>query len=447
MLIKTFLLNLGCPKNQVDGEYFAGYLEQLDNILLINEYQNADLIIINTCGFIDSAKEESLEAILEAAEHKKTNTTKKLIVTGCLAQRYHQELEKEIPEIDGIFGIGEHEKIIDLIEEVNKGKRKINITEPGHFLNKSIPRKENDSHYAYLKIADGCDKGCTYCTIPAIKGGYSSRRIEYIIEEAKALVAAGVKELILVAQDTSLYGQDIYGERKLINLLTELVEIEDLKWIRIMYYYPEEVTRDLLEMMAEEDKICNYLDIPIQHVARDVRKKMGRPGDRESLKKKITLMRSIVPDLALRTTVMVGFPGETEADFAELVEFIEEIKFDKLGVFTYSRETGTPAAKMENQVSEKLKNIRYNKIKDVQQKISHDLNKRYLHRTLPAIIEEINDNKFIARPQYDAPEIDNYISGNFNREKHDLKPGNFISCKIIDAYEYDLIGEVIDEYP
>ncbi len=446
-VLKTYLLNLGCPKNQVDGEYFAGYLKGSDRVELISDYQKAELIIVNTCGFIDSAKEESLEAILEAASLKEQDPGKKLVVTGCLAQRYHQELEEEIPEIDGIFGIGEHQQLLELVEKVARGKKDKKISRPEHKLNREMPRINTDGHYAYLKIADGCDKVCTYCTIPEIKGGYSSRRIEYILQEAEALVAGDVRELILVAQDTSLYGRDIYGEKKLTELLENLIEIDGLDWIRIMYYYPEEIEKEFLELMAREEKICSYLDIPIQHAAREVRRRMARQGDAEDLKEKISLMRKIVPDIALRTTMLVGFPGETEEDFAELLDFVREIKFDKLGVFTYSREEGTPAAAMAEQLPDEVKNERYNRLMELQRKISLSNNQKFTGEVLAVLLDEILDEEFIGRTRYDAPEIDNSVTGKLPEDRSKkLSPGEIVSCRITGAYEYDLTGEIVDEY-
>ncbi len=447
MFLKTYLLNLGCPKNQVDGEYYAGYLEGSDRVELISNYQEADLIIVNTCGFIDSAKEESLEAIFEAASLKEQDPNKKLVVTGCLAQRYHRELEEKIPEIDGLFGIGEHQELLELVEKVARGKRGKKISRPEHKLNREMPRINSDGHYAYLKIADGCDKGCTYCTIPEIKGGYNSRRIEYILQEVEALVAGGVRELILVAQDTSVYGKDIYGEKKLSELLENLVEIENLDWIRIMYFYPEEVEAEFLELMAQEKKICNYLDIPIQHAAREIRRRMARPGDAEKLKKKISLMREIVPGIALRTTLLVGFPGETRENFAELVDFVRKVDFENLGVFTYSREEGTPAAQMENQIDEEVKSERYNKLMEVQRRISLANNRKLLGEEVEVLIDEVAVDEFTGRTRYDAPEIDNSVTGSLPADRNlNLNPGEIVTCRITGAYEYDLTGEIVDEH-
>ncbi|MFN2364128.1 MAG: 30S ribosomal protein S12 methylthiotransferase RimO [Halarsenatibacteraceae bacterium] len=444
MSVRVFIYNLGCPKNQVDGEYIAGYLTESDNITVVDDYEIADIIAVNTCGFIETAKEESIEAIFEAVKLKETGNCQKVIVTGCLAQRYVEDIQSDIPEVDGIFGIGDYQKMVELVEEVEKGERVTMVAEPEQGLNRDLPRVHKDKGTAYLKIADGCDQNCTYCTIPSIKGGYKSRELKYILNEAERLVQQGVNELILVAQDTALYGLDIYGEVRLAELLEELAKIKDLKWIRLMYTYPEHLEEKVLEVMAREDKICNYLDIPIQHAAGRVRKRMGRPGDRSSLEAKIARIREILPDVVLRTSLIVGFPGETIEEFEELVDFIKAVKFDRLGVFTYSKEENTPAAKLDGQLDEEVKVRRYNQLMEMQQEIALEKNSERVDKELEIIVEELTGSRFNGRTKYDAPEIDNAISGKLP-EDFEIEVGSIYLALVKSAFEYDLEGEIIDE--
>ncbi|MBF8437681.1 30S ribosomal protein S12 methylthiotransferase RimO [Halanaerobiaceae bacterium Z-7014] len=444
MSVRVFIYNLGCPKNQVDGEYIAGYLTESENITLVDDYEVADIIAVNTCGFIETAKEESIEAIFEAVKLKETGNCQKVIVTGCLAQRYVDDIKSDIPEVDGIFGIGDYQKMVELVEEVKRGQRVTMVSEPEQGLNRDIPRVHKEKGTAYLKIADGCDQNCTYCTIPSIKGGFKSREMEYILNEARRLVEQGINELILVAQDTALYGLDIYGEVRLAGLLEELAKIDGLKWIRLMYTYPEHLEEKVLEVMAREDKICNYLDIPIQHAAGQVRKRMGRPGDRSSLEAKIARIRNVLPDVVLRTSLIVGFPGESEEEFEELVDFIKEVKFDRLGVFTYSKEENTPAARLDGQLDEDLKVRRYNQIMEEQQTIALEKNSERVDKKLEIIVEEIDGNRFNGRTEYDAPEIDNAISGELP-EEFEIEIGSIYLALVKSAFEYDLEGEIIDE--
>ena len=444
MSVRVFIYNLGCPKNQVDGEYIAGYLTESENIILVDDYEVADIIAVNTCGFIETAKEESIEAIFEAVKLKETGNCQKVIVTGCLAQRYVDDIQTDIPEVDGIFGIGDYQKMVELVEDVKKGQKVTMVAEPEQGLNRDLPRVHQEKGTAYLKIADGCDQNCTYCTIPSIKGGFKSRELKYILNEARRLVEEGVNELILVAQDTALYGLDIYGEVRLAELLEDLAKIDGLNWIRLMYTYPEHLEDRVLEVMAREAKICNYLDIPIQHAAGRVRKRMGRPGDRSSLEAKIAKIRDILPDVVLRTSLIVGFPGETDAEFEELVDFIKEVKFDRLGVFTYSKEENTPAAKLDGQLDEDIKVRRYNQIMEAQQAIALEKNSERVGKELEIIVEEIDDSRFNGRTKYDAPEIDNAISGELP-EEFELEVGSIYLALVKSAFEYDLEGEIIDE--
>ena len=439
-----YIYNLGCPKNEVDGQYYAGLLKQEENIKIINNYKKADIIIINTCGFIESAKEESIEAIWEAVEMKNFGNCQSVVVTGCLSQRYHEQLAQEIPEIDGIFGVGEYENIVSLINEVISGNKHKEVSEPQQNLNKKLPRNYENSSYAYLKIADGCNKRCSYCAIPFIKGDFHSKSISLLAEEAENLLNKGINELILIAQDTTQYGVDIYNEPRLKQLIEELLKFPDFFWMRIMYTYLEQIDFEILKLMSHEDRICNYLDLPIQHVSKNIRRKMNRPGNEKSIKNKIAKIRSLVPDISLRTSLMVGFPGETRKDFQQLKNFVKDVKFDRLGVFTYSREEGTKAAEMPEQISEEIKRKRYNKLTEIQKNISLENNQKLIGKTLDIIVDEVESDKFIGRSEYDAPDIDNIITGDLPENK-DVKIGNLLKCQIKAAFEYELVGEIINE--
>lgn len=436
-MLKIGLITLGCPKNQVDSELMLGDLSTRSDVKLVEDINEADVIIINTCGFIQDAKEESIEAIIEAGRLKKDGNCQALIVTGCLTQRYQDEILKEMPEVDAILGTGTFDQIGETIDKVLKGERISNIGNPSFSYKSGLPRVLTDSQFAYVKIAEGCSNNCTYCSIPRIRGPFKSRPLEDIYTEVKMLADQGIKEVILVAQDTTQYGIDIYGKPVLSELLKRLVTVEKISWIRLMYSYPEFISNDLIEIIAREEKICNYLDLPVQHSADRIRKLMNRKGKRKDLVNLIKRIRHKIPDTAIRTSLIVGFPGEDEDDFEDLVNFVQEIKFDRLGVFKYSPEEETVAASLPGKIPDVIKEERYNKIMEIQQEIAYRKNQELIGRILPIIIDEIKDNTALARSQYDAPEIDNQIY----LPADNLKVGDIVKCRIKEAFEYDLIGE------
>ena len=417
--MKVFYVSLGCDKNLVDSEKMLWMLNEEHYELTDDEYE-ADIIIINTCAFISDAKEESINTIIEMGKLKETGKCKKLIVTGCLAQRYKEEIKAELPEVDLIFGMSDYKP------EVAKAKR---IVTTG-------------GHYAHLKIAEGCDKYCTYCIIPKLRGHYRSFPMEDLVAEAQALADGGVRELILVAQETTLYGVDLYGRKMLHELLRRLCRIPQLRWIRLMYCYPEEIYDELIEVIKEEPKICHYLDIPIQHASDNVLKRMNRRTNCRELKERIAALRREIPDIALRTTLIAGFPGETEGEHEELMEFIDEMEFTRLGVFTYSPEEGTAAADMENQIPEEVKEERRDRLMELQQEISSDLSQAQIGRIVTVMIEGkvADENAYVGRTYMDAPNVDGYI---FINTDEDLMSGDFCRVKVTGALEYDLIGELV----
>jgi len=439
---KIALISLGCPKNQVDSEVMLGLLSAR-GYELVEDLSVADWIIVNTCGFIESAKEESIEAILEAAEYKQSGNCEKLAVTGCLAQRYQKEILEELPEIDVVTGTADYHKIVTLLEE--------DVTEQFGDIDSSpdyslLPRVNSMPFYtAYLKIADGCDNHCTYCIIPSIRGKYRSRSIEELVAEAEELVKTGVRELILVAQETTIYGMDIYGEKKLSELLSKLSEIRGLRWIRILYCYPEEIDDALIEEIATNDKVCNYLDIPVQHASDRILKRMGRRTTRAELEDTINKLRARIPDICLRTTLISGFPGETEEDHEEVMEFVDTMEFDRLGVFTYSKEEDTPAALMDDQIEEELKEARRGEIMELQQEIAFEKADAMIGKTVLAMIEGriADEDAYIARTYMDAPNVDGYL---FINTCKDLMTGDLAYVRITGSNEYDLIGELEDEF-
>ena len=394
-IVKVFYVSLGCDKNLVDSEKMLGMLHEAHYELTDNEYE-ADIIIVNTCAFIGDAKEESINNIIEMGKLKETGKCRKLIVTGCLAQRYKEEIKKELPEVDMVFGMSDYKP--DMI------KAKRIVTTGGH--------------YAHLKIAEGCDKYCTYCIIPMLRGHYRSYPMEELVKEAEALVEGGVKELVLVAQETTLYGVDLYGKKMLHELLRKLCRINGLRWIRIMYCYPEEIYDELIQVMKEEPKICHYLDIPIQHASDNILKRMNRKTNRAELTERIAKLREEIPDIALRTSLIAGFPGETEEDHEELMEFIDEIEFTRLGVFTYSAEEGTKAAEMDGQVQEEVKEERRDRLMELQQEISSDLSQSQIGKVMTVMIEGkvADENAYVGRTYMDAPNVDGYIFVNTDEE-------------------------------
>ncbi|MFR3071517.1 MAG: 30S ribosomal protein S12 methylthiotransferase RimO [Paeniclostridium sp.] len=442
-MLKIALESLGCSKNLVDAEIMMGILNR-KGYKLVGDFEEADIILVNTCGFIESAKQESIDTILDLAQLKETGNLKLLIVTGCLAQRYSNELQAEIPEIDAIVGTGSYQQIDEIIAGLEKENNIISLNDIEFAYNEDLPRYVTTPDYmAYLKIGEGCDNHCTYCIIPKLRGKYRSRKMEDIIREAKELVSNGVKELVVIAQDTTKYGIDLYGEVKLPQLLEELAKIEGIKWIRIMYSYPESITEELVKVMKKYDNICNYFDMPIQHASNKVLKLMNRHTTKEDIKSKVDMIRSYIPDATLRTTIIVGFPGETEEDFNELVQFAKDIEFDRLGAFTYSREEDTAADKLPNHIEEDIKLKRRDKLMLVQQEISQRLNAKKINNEYEVLIEEqIEDKVYVGRTQGDAEEIDSIV---YVKSENQLEPGDFVKVKINNALEYDLMGDVVNE--
>ncbi|TQQ84160.1 30S ribosomal protein S12 methylthiotransferase RimO [Peptacetobacter hominis] len=442
-MLKIALESLGCSKNLMDAEIMNGILIE-KGYEFTDDFEDADLIIVNTCGFIKDAKQESIDLIVELSELKKEGKLKYLIVTGCLAQRYSDELLEEIPEIDAIVGTGNFMNISDIIEKVEENK-KVNETGNIEFaFDETLPRYVSTPDYmAYIKIGEGCSNHCTYCIIPKLRGKYRSRKFEDIIKEAEKLAADGVKELVVIAQDTTKYGEDLYGESRLAELLDKMAEIEGLKWIRVMYSYPESITEELVNVIAKHDNICSYFDMPIQHASNRILKLMNRKTSKEDIRAKVEMIRAKIPDAVIRTTVIVGFPGEEESDVDELVDFIEEIKFDRLGAFSYSREENTPADKMEGHMEEEIKEERRARVMMAQQRISESLNERKIGNIYEVLVEEqVEDNIYTGRTQGDAEDIDSIVYINSDEP---LEIGDFVKVEINDSMEYDLIGDVIYE--
>ena len=441
-VMNVLFISLGCDKNLVDTEVMLGLLASRGYQMIDDETQ-ADVIVINTCCFIHDAKEESIQTILEMAEYKKTGPLKALIVTGCLAQRYKDEIVKEIPEVDAVLGTTSYDKIVEAIDKALEGEVSIELTDID-----ALPRVETKrlvttgGHFAYLKIAEGCDKHCTYCIIPKIRGNFRSVPMEQLLNEAQMLADQGVKELILVAQETTLYGKDLYGEKSLHVLLKKLCRIGGIQWIRILYCYPEEIDDNLIRVMKEEKKICHYLDLPIQHASNEILKRMGRRTSKEQLIEIIEKLREEIPDITLRTTLITGFPGETKEQHEELMEFVDQMEFDRLGVFTYSPEEDTPAAEMPDQIPEEVKEDRQAEIMELQQDIAFDLAEDMIGREVLVMIEGkvADENAYVGRTYKDAPNVDGLI---FVNTEEELMSGDFARVKVTGALEYDLIGELI----
>ena len=442
--MKIFCVSLGCDKNLVDTEMMLGLLNK-DGYTFTDDEHEADVVVVNTCCFIGDAKEESVNTILEMAELKKEGRCKALIVTGCMAQRYKQEILDEIPEVDGILGTSTYDEISNVLKKVLGGSRESCFHDLNALPNVEVPRVvTTGGYYAFLKIAEGCDKRCTYCIIPDLRGSYRSVPMERLIEEAKQLASQGVKELILVAQETTLYGIDLYKKKSLPKLLHELCKIPGIQWIRIQYCYPEEITQELIETIREEEKICNYLDIPIQHASDRILKRMGRRTNQKQLREMIASLRSQIPDIALRTTLISGFPGETEEDQEEVIRFVDEMEFERLGVFAYSQEEDTPAAEFPDQVPQELKEERRDEIMELQQEISYEKSQSMIGKVLEVMIEGkvADENAYVGRTYMDAPGVDGLI---FINTDLDLMSGDFVRAKVTGALEYDLIGEICDE--
>lgn len=444
MSLTVFLESLGCSKNLIDAEIMLGLLNKHGYKLTGNK-NKAVVIIVNTCGFIEAAKEESINKILEMGTLKKDHL-KLLIVTGCLGERYAEEILEELPEVDAIVGTGNYTEIVDIINESLKGKRIIKTGNIDDLYDESLPRYQTTAkHTAYVKISDGCDNHCTYCIIPKLRGKYRSRKIEGILKEVETLANNGVKEIILIAQDTSRYGIDLYDSYMLPYLLKKLCSIEGIQWIRLLYCYPELITDELIETIANEEKICKYIDIPIQHCSNEILKKMNRRTSKEYLIDLIKRLRLRIPDIVIRTTLIVGFPSEKDKHFNELLNFVKDIRFDRLGVFTYSMEENTPAAKMLEQIPENIKIQRQQEIMEVQQVISLEKNREKIGKKLDVLIEEKikGTNEYLGRTRGDAPEIDGLV---YVQSKSPIKIGDIITIKVNNALEYDLIGEKIDEF-
>lgn len=436
------MISLGCPKNQVDAEAMLAKLEK-GGYKIVSDIEDSDVIIVNTCGFIDDAKREAIDTILEMGEYKKAGIISAIVVTGCLAERYQDEILKEMPEVDAVVGIGANSDIVKICDKALCGIT-TSIFPNKCYLSIDDERKlSTPSHWAYLKIAEGCDNRCSYCAIPGIRGKFRSRKIESILDEAKQLADKGIKELILVAQDTTKYGQDIYGEYSLDKLLKQLVKIDGIEWIRLFYCYPERITDSLIDVIAKEDKICKYIDIPLQHSNSTVLKNMNRAGDGDSYRKLISKMRNRIPDLALRTTFMVGFPGETDEQFTDLCCFVDEVQFDKMGCFAFSPEEDTLAFDMDCQIDENVKKRRQEVLMNNQYTITENLNKKRIGRIYKVIIDEYADDKYMGRSYMDSPEIDSGIIFT-SKSKHNI--GDFVYVKITDYDGYDLIGVVSDEF-
>lgn len=440
--MKLLFISLGCDKNLVDSEFMIGMLTQ-KGIELTDDETEADIIIINSCCFIGDAKEESINTILEMAEQKKTGCCKSLIVTGCLSQRYQKELLEEIPEVDAILGTNSYDSICEAVDATLEKKRYQNLNTLTGLPKLTTKRSlTTGGHYAYLKIAEGCNKNCTYCVIPSIRGRYRSIPIEELVAQALELAERGVKELILVAQETTLYGIDLYQEKSLHRLLNELNKIPGLFWIRIMYCYPEEIYEELVEAIKHNNKVCHYLDMPIQHCNDEILKRMGRKTNKKDLINQIERLRREIPDITLRTTLICGFPGETEEQHEELMQFINDMEFDRLGAFAYSPEEGTPASEFENQINEEQKLDWQAEVMELQEEVIFDKNETLRGTELYAFIEGkvADENAYIGRTYRDAPNVDGYV---FINTEEELMTGDIVKVKITGAYEYDLIGEII----
>lgn len=434
---KVGMISLGCPKNQVDGEALLAKLAQA-GYQIVNEIENSDVMIVNTCGFIEDAKREAIDTILEVAQYKEAGLISAIVVTGCLAERYQDEILKEMPEVDAVIGIGANSDIVKVCDKALCGIKTSNFPNKCYLPLDGERMLSTPPHWAYLKIAEGCDNRCAYCAIPGIRGDFRSRTIESVVDEAKSLVNRGVKEIILVAQDTTKYGQDLYGEYSLDKLLKELVKIDGLEWIRLFYCYPQRITDSLIDVIANEDKVCKYIDIPLQHSDATVLKNMNRVGDGNDYRVLLNKMREAIPGLALRTTFMVGFPGETDEQFENLCEFVKDMKFDKMGCFTFSPEEDTPAFDMENQIDEDVKKRRQEVLMNAQFFITEASNKGRVGNVYKVIVDSFAYGKYTGRSYMDSPEIDSGIIFTSNKE---LNIGDFVDVKITDFDGYDLIGE------
>lgn len=433
------IVTLGCSKNDVDSSMMYSLLDK-DKYKMVENPNEADILIVNTCGFIDAAKEESIDTILESVEYKNEGRCKKVLLSGCLAQRYPEELIKEIPEIDGIIGTGNIEYINELLDRSLSGDLFVKTDNLNSAYLEGI-RKEKVNTTEYVKISEGCNNNCSYCIIPSLRGKNRSRKIEDVYKEVEYLVSKGAREIILIAQNTTDYGIDLYSKYSLANLIREISKIEELKWIRVLYLYPDHFTDDLIEEFKNNDKLVNYVDMPLQHISDNVLKNMNRKTSKDHIIKTLKNLRKSVPDIVIRTTFIVGFPGENQEDFDQLVDFIEDIKFDKLGVFEYSREEGTRAASLDEQIPDNIKEERKKEIMAIQSDISGEILSKNLGKTFEVLIEEkIDDNNYVGRTYMDSPEIDGVTYVQSDKE---LEIGEFVQVEIIDSLDYDLVGELI----
>lgn len=443
-MMKILFISLGCDKNLVDTEMMLGLLGR-EGYSFTDDEAEADVVVVNTCCFIGDAKEESINMLLEMAELKDSGQLKALIAAGCLAQRYREEIQQEIPQVDAVVGTAAIEEIAEAVREVLEGRSRNHYREldekPAVFADRILT---TGGHFAYLKIAEGCNKRCTYCIIPKVRGNYRSVPLEELTAQAEKLAEQGVRELILVAQETTLYGMDLYGEKTLPRLLKSLAGIDGIHWIRLLYCYPEEITEELIETITEEPKICHYLDIPIQHAADKVLKRMGRRTHQEELRQQIIKLRERIPDICLRTTLISGFPGETEEDFEELYRFVNEMEFDRLGVFTYSQEEDTAAAEMPDQIEEEVKIFRRDELMELAQAISFEKAEAMAGKVLEVMVEgkAVDEDVYVTRTYRDAPEVDGYL---FLHTTASLMTGDFVKVLVTDYNEYDLIGEIYHE--
>jgi len=444
-MLKIGFISLGCAKNLVDTEVMLGILTQ-NNLVITDDPQEADILIINTCTFIDAAKEESISTILQMAEYKKTGRCRSLIVAGCLGQRYHQELLDELPEVDAIIGTGAWHRIMEAVDATMQGRRLLLVGEADSIYDETMPRITTTPEYsAYIKVAEGCNNCCSYCVIPTVRGSFRSRTIPSIVREAENLAARGVREINLIAQDTTSYGKDLYGKPQLTELLQELVKIEGIHWFRLLYCYPKYFSDELIDLIANEPKICKYVDLPLQHADGEILKAMNRKDTPEEIAVLLTKLRQKIPGVVVRTSMIVGFPGETEEQFHHLCQFVKQQEFERMGVFVYSQEENTPAAKMPNQVSDELKQERYHTLMAMQCKISEHLNLKLEGQFIDVLIEgftEENPDIAYGRSYREAPDVDGRI---FIENAEALQRGQFVRAKVVQGFTYDLLAEILPE--
>jgi ribosomal protein S12 methylthiotransferase len=443
--LNIFFVSLGCDKNLVDSEVMLGILRE-HGFLLVNDETEAEVIVVNTCSFIHDAKEESIQAILEMAEMKHSCKCRALIVTGCMAERYKDEILTEIEEVDAVIGTTSYQHIAEVVDEVLHGERVQQFDDLQAMPEVDVARISTSGGYSsYLKIAEGCDKHCTYCIIPKLRGSYRSHSMDYLLKQAQALAEQGIRELNIVAQETTVYGVDLYGKKMLPELLQALCKIEGIEWIRVLYCYPEEITDELIQVIKNEPKICHYLDLPIQHGSDVILRRMGRRTNKAELKAIIGHLREEIPDIALRTSLIAGFPGETVKDHEELIDFVKEMQFDRLGVFAYSEEEGTPAAEMPDQIPESVKEERRDALMEVQQTIAFKKAEEMVGRVLDVLVEGRlpEDDIYIGRTYKDAPDVDGYV---FIHAEEEMMSGDIVKVRITDAQDYDLVGDVIYEF-